>query len=322
MRIIRPTRNFVVMEHKRCKSNARLCSKHTPLYNLTTFSATLPSFKMTEHVYDVIICGGGPFGLLLSYQLARLGLTIFTAEQFDKTQSDMYGRASTLYLRTIEMLDQIGHLDEMSQVGFIARVHVTFKEGQRVYDSGWDFVYRMTDTHLDYCLDIRQKYSEDIFRHALEQQSGKVNAGWTLNDFTIMDTPDDHKIFTHATDRNGAHVTVKSKYIVGTDGGRSTVRRIANISFTSQNPGLKWVRIDAVIKTDMPESRIGSGAVESPTHSNVIWVALDHGRSRIGFALPKALSDIQGDNIIEEIAKQEAIKSMASFNLEFVSVDW
>jgi phenol 2-monooxygenase len=51
-------------------------------------------------------------------------------------------------------------------------------------------------------------------------------------------------------------------------------------------------------------------------------VALDHGRSRIGFALPKALSDIQGDNIIEEIAKQEAIKSMASFNLEFVSVNW
>jgi hypothetical protein len=43
-------------------------------------------------------------------------------------------------------------------------------------------------------------------------------------------------------------------------------------------------------------------------------VALDHGRSRIGLALPKALSDIQGENIIE-IVKKEAIKSMASFNL-------
>ena len=37
--------------------------------------------------------------------------------------------------------------------------------------------------------------------------------------------------------------------------------------------------------TDMPNSRIGWASIESKTHGNVLWVALDHGRTRIGFSL-------------------------------------
>jgi phenol 2-monooxygenase (NADPH) len=45
----------------------------------------------------------------------------------------MYGRDSTLYPRSLEMLDQIDLLDEMDQVGFVARNSVTFdKNGKCV----------------------------------------------------------------------------------------------------------------------------------------------------------------------------------------------
>lgn len=276
---------------------------------------------MTDH-YDVIICGGGPVGLLLAFQLARLGISTLTIEQFDKTQQDMYGRASTLYPRTVEMLDQLGLLDEMSQVGLIGRGSVTYKDGQKVQDRGWDFVSRMTDTYFDYCLNIRQKYSEDIFRSALEQHGGKVNAGCTLKDFVVDDATNDYRISAEMTDQNGAAVTAKSKYIIGADGGRSSVRQIAGIPFVGEKSAFHWIRIDAVINTDMPESRIGFGAIESATHGNVLWVALDHGRSRIGFALPKALYEKYGDSVTEEVVKQEAIKAMAPFKIDFVSVDW
>lgn len=276
---------------------------------------------MTDH-YDVIICGGGPVGLLLAYQLARLGISTLILEQFDKTQQDMYGRASTLYPRTVEMLDQLGLLDEMSQVGLIGRASVTYKDGEKVQDRGWDFVSKMTDTYFDYCLNIRQKYSEDIFRSALEQHGGKVNAGWTLKNFVVDDATDDYKISVAMTDHNGAAVTAKSKYIIGADGGKSSVRQIAGIPFIGEKSAFNWIRIDAVINTDMPESRIGFGAIESATHGNVLWVALDHGRSRIGFALPKTLYEKYGDSIPEEVVKQEAIKAMAPFKIEFVSIDW
>jgi phenol 2-monooxygenase len=250
---------------------------------------------MAENTYDVIICGGGPVGLLLAFQLARLGIPTLIIEQYDKTQQDMYGRASTLYPRTVEMLDQLGLLDEMSQVGFIGKASVTYKDGQRVHDRGWDFISRVTDTYFDYCLNIRQKYSEDIFRSALEQHGGRVNAGWTLKDLVVKDDGDDYRISAKMTDQNGATVTAKSKYIIGADGGRSSVRQVAGIPFVGE---------------------------KSATHGNVLWVALDHGRSRIGFAVPKALHEEYGDNITEEVAKQEAIKAMAPFKIEFVEVEW
>lgn len=276
---------------------------------------------MAEH-YDVIICGGGPVGLLLAYQLARLGISALTIEQFDKTQQDMYGRASTLYPRTIEMLDQLDLLDEMAQVGLIGRASVTYKDGQKIQDRGWDFLHTISDTYLAYCLNIRQKYSENIFRTALEQHGGKVNAGWTLKNFVVDIIVDDYKVSAEITDRTGMTVAVKSKYIIGADGGKSSVRQIAGIPFVGEKSAFQWVRIDAVINTDMPQSRIGFGAIESATHGNVLWVALDHGRSRIGFALPKALQEQYGESITEEIVKQEAAKAMAPFKIEFVSVDW
>jgi len=273
--------------------------------------------------YDVIIVGGGPVGLLLAYQLARLSVSTLIIEQHDKAQQDTYGRACTLYPRTIEMLDQLGLLDEMLQVGLVGRASVTYKDGQKVHDRGWDIVLsRMTDTHLDYCLNIRQKYSENIFRSALERHGGKVSSGWTLKDFSIDDTSDDYRIIAKMTDDKGATVTAQSKYTIGADGGRSSVRSIAGIPFVGEKSEFRWVRIDAVVNTNMPDSRIGFGAIESATHGNVLWVALDHGRSRIGFALPKALYEEHGDPITEEVVKQEAVKAMAPFKIEFVQVDW
>lgn len=277
---------------------------------------------MTQNIYDVIICGGGPVGLLLSYQLARLGLSILTIERYDKTQQAMYGRASTLFPGTIEMLDRLELLDEMAQIGLIGKGSVTYKDGQRIHDRGWDFIGQITDTYFNYCLNIRQKYSEAIFRSALERHGGRVNAGWTLEDFAVEDAIDDLKISATMTDESGTAVTARSKYIIGADGGTSSVRQIAGIPFIGEKSSYHWIRIDALIKTDMPDARLGFGAIESKTHGNVLWVALDHGRSRIGFALPQALYEEYGNSIPENIVKQEAVKAMAPFKIEFVSVDW
>lgn len=72
----------------------------------------------------------------------------------------------------------------------------------------------------------------------------------------------------------------------------------------------------------MPDSELGYAAIESPTHGNVLWVNLEDGRVRIGFALSKELYSKYGERMTLDQAKEEAVKAMAPFSLEWKSVDW
>lgn len=114
----------------------------------------------------------------------------------------------------------------------------------------------------------------------------------------------------------------RSKFLVGADGGSSLVRRLSGIKFDADTTLYHWVRIDGVVKTNMPDSRIGVASIESASHGNVLWVPLDSGRTRIGIALSKESYEKYGDQITKEQAMHEAIESVRPFTLEYESVDW
>ncbi|PYI07026.1 pentachlorophenol 4-monooxygenase [Aspergillus sclerotiicarbonarius CBS 121057] len=248
---------------------------------------------------DVFICGGGPVGLLTAYSLAVQGVDSVIVEKHDTTQQAMYGRAGTLYPRTLEMLDQLELLDELNQIGYIARNSVTYKNGQLVTSRGWHIMYqRMHETFMDYILNIRQKYSEDTFRAAYEKLGGTPYIGWQLETFSVDESCED------------------------ADGGHSLVRRLANIASEGDRTEFKWVRIDGHFRTNMPDADLGFASIESESHGNVLWVQMDHGVKRIGFAMTEEMLAKYGDNLTLEDAKAEAVKSMAPFTLEFDSITW
>ncbi|RFU24366.1 hypothetical protein B7463_g11973, partial [Scytalidium lignicola] len=237
----------------------------------------------------------------------------------------MYGRASTLYPRTLEMLDQVDLLDDFLQVGLVARSSVNFdKDGRRVNSRGWQQVFAQTQgTFIDYLLNIRLKYSEHLIQDALEKDREHVLVGWALKDFSLDADAESYKVSAVIGAVGSDQTkTLKSKYIIGADGGSSLVRRLAGIPFHPDMTTNRWVRIDGVMKTNMPDSRIGACSIESVTHGNVLWVALDHGRTRVGFALTPEMYNKYGDDMTEEEAKREAIAAVHPFSLEFESVDW
>lgn len=110
--------------------------------------------------------------------------------------------------------------------------------------------------------------------------------------------------------------------MVGADGSKSLVRQIASIPFNGTNTKSNWVRIDGEFETNMPDSDIGFASIESKSHGNVIWVQLEKGEKRIGFALNDEMSAKYGRCLKEEEAKEEAIKAMEPFTLEVKSVNW
>ncbi|KIW96711.1 uncharacterized protein Z519_02102 [Cladophialophora bantiana CBS 173.52] len=282
--------------------------------------------------YEVVICGGGPVGLLTAYGLQRMGIETCVIERLEKHKLPMYGRACTMLPRTLEMLDQYDLLTRLNQVGFVSRSAVNYdKDGNRDSRRGMRHVFDAMQGHtfVDYMLNIRLKYTEDIVKEEYERIGGIVAGGWEVVNLTI---PTDH------TDPENTHArpvkievknantsetrTLAGEYLVGADGSRSIVRHLSGISSTTDSTALRWVRIDGVVETDMPDSREGFATLESPTHGNVLWAALDHGRSRVGFALSREMMARYGETMTQGQAVEEAKLALRPFALEFKCVDW
>jgi phenol 2-monooxygenase len=84
------------------------------------------------------------------------------------------------------MLDQLDLLDDLNQIGYICRNSVTWKDGKRITSRGWHLMFdRMDGTFMDYCLNLRQRYSEDVIREAYIHAGGQLHMGWKLEDFSL-----------------------------------------------------------------------------------------------------------------------------------------
>ncbi|KAI1806985.1 3-propionate hydroxylase, partial [Daldinia bambusicola] len=277
-----------------------------------------------EHV-DVLIVGAGPVGLITAFQLAKFGgVSVRIVEKHAKSEQDAYGRAITLFPRTAEMLDQLGLADELLQHCFACRDTVTYNaEGEEIDGRGWSFMKHMKDTTFDFALVLRQKFQEEIFRNVLRQHDVHVSAPIELITASVdANIPTgDHKVTAVLLNHSsGTTEIVKCKYLIGCDGGRSSVRRIFNITFEGSISEDKWVRIDGQVKTNLPKPR-SYCSIESPTHGNVLWAALDHGSTRIGYAFTADRANGY-EEFDEAAAVKEAIAAVKPFQLEFEHVDW
>lgn len=181
----------------------------------------------------------------------------------------------------------------------------------------------MKDTKWDFALVLRQKYQEDIFRSALKKHGVELESPYALTSIEVLHdvAPDGYRVLAaieHGETKQKS--IVKCRYLLGADGGKSFVRRAMDVPFDGSSTEDKWVRIDGVVETDLPKSRTYC-AIESPTHGNVLWAALDHGGTRIGFAFT-AERQTAYKEFNEDAAVREAIASVKPFSLKFKTVDW
>ncbi|KAL8737569.1 MAG: hypothetical protein Q9181_001547 [Wetmoreana brouardii] len=272
---------------------------------------------------DVLICGAGPVGLLTAYCLARYGLSTYIVEQHDRAKQIMYGRASMIAPRCLEMLEQLDLVDPLIQTGFVVRGQMHYnKDGERVEVTRFASS-NITDTFYDYLLLCRQKYTEEAIHEGYRRVAGQsVHYGTKLLSYKISEEYDDYKVLSTLETQDTQHVQVESRYIVGADGARSTVREIAGIDFQGEKTNHHFIRIDGIVITNMPEARSGVVGIESASHGSVFWACLDHRRTRVGFAFPEKLWRERGANLTQEDVVQEAQRALQPFTLEFECVDW
>jgi len=190
---------------------------------------------------DVLICGAGAAGLTLAIDLARRGISFRLIEKMDDAFRGSRGKG--LQPRTLEVFEDLGIVDRIAAVGGPyppQREYAedgTFSESA-VAESGEP----RTDEPYRTPLMIPQFLTEGVMRERLAEFGHSVEFGCELIGFE----QDDDGVTARLVGKAGEQV-VRSRYLVGTDGGRSFVRHALGIDFPGKTLGVRAVVADVVL---------------------------------------------------------------------------
>jgi len=177
---------------------------------------------MTEHA--VVIAGGGPTGLMLAGELALANIDVAIVER--RAGRDVIGsRAGGFHARTIEVLDQRGIAERF------------LSEGKPVQACrfGPTIVLDISDfpTRHPYTLGLWQSHIERILAEWVDELAVPVYRGRGVTAFV----EDDNGLEVALSDG----LSLRARYLVGCDGGRSLVRKAAGIGFPGWDPTISAI---------------------------------------------------------------------------------
>ncbi|HEX4658170.1 MAG TPA: FAD-dependent monooxygenase [Streptosporangiaceae bacterium] len=178
---------------------------------------------MTGGLVDVLVVGAGPTGLTLAAELAAFGVRARLIDRgLDRAHES---RALGVQPRTLEVLAGLGVSGELIARGNRAVqlcMHVRGRVlGVPMLDLGLD------DTAYPYLLFLSQAETERVLGEHLAAAGVVVERGVELAD---LSNAEDAAAAT-LRHRDGREEVISARYVVGCDGGRSTVRGLAGIEF-------------------------------------------------------------------------------------------
>jgi 2-polyprenyl-6-methoxyphenol hydroxylase-like FAD-dependent oxidoreductase len=184
---------------------------------------------MSEHA--VVIAGGGPAGMMLAAELALAKVDVAIVER--RPDHVLIGsRAGGFHSRTIEVLDQRGVADRFLAEGQVAQAAMF---ATTVLDMS-DF-----PTRHPYSLGIWQKQIERIMATWIAELPVRIYYGGEVTGFAQDDTGVDVELADGQS--------LRAQYLVGCDGGRSVIRKAADIEF----PGWDPTRSNLIAEVEMAE---------------------------------------------------------------------
>ncbi|MFF3487318.1 FAD-dependent oxidoreductase [Streptomyces sp. NPDC002701] len=185
------------------------------------------------HPVDVLIVGAGPTGLTLALDLARRGVRTLVIEAADRQFAGSRGKS--LQPRTQEALDDLGVMDALQKTGSPFPPMQTWRDGRR--DGQWRLVERdpqSPPSRYPVPWLVPQWRTQEILREQLLAAGGTVQYGTRLTSLTQTDT----QVRAQVTHSDGSRRTLSVPYLVGADGGRSTVREAVGIAMKDQGDDL------------------------------------------------------------------------------------
>ncbi|KAF9439313.1 hypothetical protein BGZ76_003843 [Entomortierella beljakovae] len=247
-----------------------------------TPSPPLRNSNSTISSIPVLISGGGPIGLYEAYLLTKLGIQVKIIER--EMGVSPLSKAFGMQPRSLEILSMTGIIDPFLNRG------MPLQEFNLYIGTKHSATFSVTDynSHFDSGLVLEQAITSEILIEELEKLGVKVDHGWELLNTKVVEefvvdekseprkknkktyvestirralsgdntSPDEKKslgevsLLDEQPHKEYETQVVRSEYLIGADGGRSTVRAKLNIGFPGVTRDIRTMMWDGTFEGD------------------------------------------------------------------------
>ena len=290
---------------------------------------------------DVLIVGCGPAGLTLAAQLAAFP-DIRTVIVERKPGPLQLGQADGVACRTVEMFEAFGFAERVLKEAYWVNETTFWKPDDsgsaanrsRIVRSG-----RVQDveeglSHMphvilnqarvhDFYLDIMQRSASRLVPHysrhlaGLEREPDAVTGGSCAHPVTVRFERQD-------AGHEGEIETLRTRYVVGCDGARSSVRHAIGLALKGDSANHAWGVMDVLVVTDFPDIRF-KVLIQSACEGSIVIIPREGGylvRLYVELDRLDVNERVSGRNITLEQLIAAARRIFHPYTLDVKEVAW
>jgi len=248
--------------------------------------------------WPVLVAGGGPVGVIMALALARQNIPVHVLEAEPRVNDSP--RAATTHAATLEMLDDLGLVDEVAHRGLIEPKFRIWDRAARKLMVEFDFGVLRNDTRFPYVIQCEQHKLANMtierlrgHPHARVEFSARVTALEQVEDRVevVVDTA------------LGAR-KLSGSFLIGADGGRSTVRKALDIEFEGYTHPERFLVLTTTFSFDTEYAHCSRNYFSDPDE----WCALFKVTGDDGTGLWRVLFPTRVNETDEQAMHEESVQ--------------
>ena len=248
--------------------------------------------------HPILVAGGGPVGVIAALALARQGIPVHVFEAEARVNDSP--RAATTHAATLEMLAGLGLVDEVIARGLIEPKFRIWDRARREVIAEFDFGVLSNDTRFPYVVQCEQ---HKLANMAIERLRGFSHASLDFSARVTSLQQFDDRVDVTVESAAGTR-RISGCYLIGADGGRSTVRKGLDIEFEGYTHPERFLVLTTSFSFDVEYGQCSRNYFSDPDE----WCALFKVTGDDGSGLWRVLFPTRLEESDEQALEEAAVQ--------------